>query len=129
MKPKLLNISLLLSAQFGYMEWGGNQRSWLFEAEAAIVVKAMHDIQFALHPLILIPFTGLIILVSTLFQKHPGFKPTLAGMICLATLLLFLFVIGCMALNIIMILSTIPFILTSALILKNRSLYRTNRRT
>ena len=110
MKSKFLNGALLITSLLGYLEWGGGNASFLFQAEADIVRKSFNDPTSAFHPFVLIPMAGQLILFVTLFQKQPGRLLTSAGMGCIAMLLLFMFVIGLISLNYRILLSTVPFL-------------------
>src|SRR5690606_5654588 len=55
MKLKILNLLLLLSSLFGYLEWVGNNQSFLAEAEYEILKKLFTDPKSIIHPYILLP--------------------------------------------------------------------------
>jgi hypothetical protein len=115
MKSKILNIFLILTPLIGYLEWGKDSRSFLFQAEAEVLRKLFTDPLSVIHPFTLLPLLGQIILLFTLFQKQPSKRLTLIGMGSVAVLLLFIFVIGLLSRNYKILLSTLPFILTGAL--------------
>jgi len=46
---------LLLSSLFGYLEWVGNNQSFLAEAEYEILKKLFTDPKSIIHPYILLP--------------------------------------------------------------------------
>jgi hypothetical protein len=119
MTKKLLNFLLLVSFQFGYLEWGKNNGLFIFKAEQEIFSKALSDLREIVHPFILIPLLGMILLVITLFQKLPGKRLTLSGLACLSVLMLLLFFIGIFNLDFKILLSTIPFIVIGVIILLN----------
>lgn len=106
---KLLNIGLLLSSLIGYLEWGTNQRCFLFQVECTVFFRSSAD-SFA-HPFILLPLIGQALLLITLFQKKPSRYLSLGGLACLSLIMLFLFVIGLMSGNLLIAGSTIPFII------------------
>ena len=105
---KLLNLLLILTFQFGYLEWGGGNSQFVFQAEADVFRKAISGFENVLHPLILLPYAGILILLYTLFQKEPGKRLTYIGICCLSLLMLVLFLIGVLG-NIKVLLSTLPF--------------------
>jgi hypothetical protein len=123
---KLLNLCLLLTSLIGYLEWGKNEHSFLFEAEAGLFSKLLTDPMAALHPLTVLPFTGQLILLYTLFQKQPGRVLTYTGLACLSLLLVFIFIIGLLSLNISIAASAVPFIITGVLVLRH---YKKTRHT
>lgn len=119
MKNKLLNFCLLLSSLIGYLEWGQGQHLFLVQAELEIFRKISTDPLSVLHPFTLIPFFGQLLLLFTVFQREPSKKLTYIGMSCLGILLLFMFIIGIISTNVKIILSTLPFIICSYLILRS----------
>lgn len=110
MKIKILNSLLIISSLFGYLEWGGNNHQFLFQAEAGIICKFFSEPSSVLHPFVLLPLFGQILLLITLFQKTPNKLLIYMAIGCLGILLAFMFVIGIMSLNFKIILSTAPFL-------------------
>lgn len=113
MKEKILNISLIVTSLFGYLEWSGNSHSFLFEAERELLLKLFSDPVSAINTFTVLPLIGQIMLVFTLFQKKPSRFLTYAGMLGLGILLGFMFVIGVFSVNYKILLSTVPFIIMS----------------
>ncbi len=119
MKSKILNSLLIITSLLGYLEWSGNSHSFLFQAEGEIILKLFADPISVLHPFTLLPMTGQVILIITLFQKNPSKLLTYISIGGLGILLAFMFVIGIMTLNFKIIISTIPFIVVSALTIRH----------
>jgi len=71
MKRKAYNLGLLLTSLIGYLEWGGNNNTFLFQAEGEILSKLFTDPGSVVHPFTLLPMTGQLILIVTLFLKEP----------------------------------------------------------
>lgn len=92
---------------------------FIFQVEKDILSKAVSDWKGVIHPFIIIPFTGIILLAMTLFQVAPSRKLTIAGLSCLSLLMLFIFLIGILGLNYKIILSSIPFLVIATSILIN----------
>jgi hypothetical protein len=111
MKTKLLNLLLLTTSFFGYLQWSGNSHMFLFEAEVEIFKKLFTDPGSVVHPFILFPLGGQLILIFTLFQKEPGKVLTFLALGALSLLFLLMFFIGLISLNLKILLSTIPFII------------------
>lgn len=101
---------LIVTSLIGYLEWSGDNQMFLFQGEAEIIHKLFTNPSSLIHPFILLPLTGQIILFVTLFQKKPGKILTYLSMACLGLLLGFMFVIGLLSLNYKIIFSTIPFL-------------------
>ena len=110
MKQKIFNSLLIVSSLLGYLEWGGNNHILLFQSEAEIFSKLLSDPKSVIHPLILMPLAGQILLLITLFQKTPNKILTYIAIGCLGLLLGFMLFIGIIDLNIKIITSTIPFL-------------------
>jgi len=117
MKRKILNLLLMITSLFGYLEWGTENKMFLFQGEWEVLVKLFQDPVAAAHPFTLMPLFGQILLLITLFQREPGKILTFIGLACLSLLLLFMFLIGILSLNFKILLSTIPFIITGVLVM------------
>lgn len=116
---KIYNLCLLLAFQFGYLEWGKGYHTFIFQAEAEIFSKAVSNAASAVHPLIVIPFAGLLILLYTLFQKTPSRFLSLSGLACLSVLMLLLLFIGITAGKWKIFASTIPFFVAAFFVLRS----------
>lgn len=114
-RGKILNALLIVTSLFGYLEWGKENSSFLFQAEGEILIKLFTDPVSAAHPFTLIPLFGQIILLITLFQKNPGKLLTFIGIAAIGILLGFMFAIGLMSLNVKILFSTLPFLIIAVL--------------
>ncbi len=119
MNGKLLNLGLILTSLIGYLEWGGDNQSFLFQTEYELLSKVITDPQSIAHPFIVLPLLGQLLLVITLFQKNPNKILTYIGLGGLAVLLFFMFLIGLMSFNIKILLSTIPFLVLCVLTIRH----------
>ena len=115
---KLLNICLLLSSLIGYLEWGKDNHAFLFQTEYDLIFGDRHSSETYLHPFVLLPLIGQLILLFTVFQKKPGRGLTMAGLVCLSLLMLLIFFIGIITLNVRIFTSSLPFVVTGILILR-----------
>jgi hypothetical protein len=115
MKSKLLNLVLIITSLLGYLEWGGGNASFLFQAEGEVLSKMFSDPSSVLHPFIVFPMLAQLLLVITLFQHHPSKWLTYISIGGLGLLLGFMLVIGLISLNLKIILSVIPFLVTAVL--------------
>ena len=109
-KEKILNLLILISSLFVYLEWSGDNAEFLFQIEQDFFLQFPSDPGSLLHPFILIPLLGQFLLIISLFQKEPSKKLTYVGIIGLGVLVLFIAFIGIMSKNIQVALSTLPFI-------------------
>lgn len=74
-----------------------------------------------IHPFSVLPMLGQMFLLTTLFQKTPWRSLTLAGIGCIGLLLVFIFFIGIVGPNFRMLLSTLPFLAVSVVVIINKS--------
>jgi hypothetical protein len=118
MNRKILNGLAALTSLTGYLEWGGGNSAFLFQGELELLGKLFSDPVSAAHPFTLLPLFGQVLLVITLFQKEPSRWLTFIGVGCLGLLLLFMFLIGLLFLNLRILLSTVPFVVTAFLAVK-----------
>jgi hypothetical protein len=125
LKLKVLNFLLILTPLIAYLEWGQNNSAFLIEAELEVFKKIWTNPVDVLHPFILIPLAGQIILLISLFQKTPNKRLSYIGVACSSLLMVFLFLIGILGLNFKIIMSTIPsliIILLSIYYLKRQNI-------
>ncbi len=119
MKSKILNLGLILCSLIGYLEWGEDKHQFLFQVEAEVLSKMFSDPASLLHPFVLLPFIGQIILIYTLFQKKPSKILTYLGLGGIGILLILMSFIGIISSNFKILLSTLPFIITGVLVIIN----------
>jgi hypothetical protein len=111
MKLKFLNLALILTSFLGYLEWGGQHRMFLFQLEGEILSKFFSDPMSVMHPFVVLPLIGQLLLLFTLFQHRPNKILTYIGIGCIGILLAFLLLfIGIMSLQYKTLLSTLPFL-------------------
>ncbi len=111
MKSKILNTAIIFCSLLGYLQWGKDQHMYLFQMEVELIRKMFIDPISVLHPFTLLPLFGQLLLFITLWQKQVSKRLTYLGIGCLGLLLLLIFIIGCMGLNLKIMLSAVPFIL------------------
>jgi len=117
LKNKIQILTILVSSLFGYLEWGGENHAFLYEMEIEILVKLFTNPLSIIHPFILLPLFGQFLLIYGLFSPKPKRWILYLGLLCISILLLFVFLIGCLALNLKIIFSILPFILVSTFFL------------
>jgi len=115
---RILNICLLLSSLVGYLAWGSGQHGFLIQMEYELIAKGRHDPGSFLHPFILLPLLGQILILYTIFQKTPGRIATLTGLACLSLIMLMILLVGILAMNIKIVASALPFIFTGIFVLR-----------
>jgi hypothetical protein len=115
---KLFNFLLLLSSFFGYLEWPPDNHGFIFQLEAEILQIAKTNASSVAHPFILLPFTGQVLLLISLFQSPPKRWLTLTGMLCIGLLMLLLFAIGMLTTHAGIVASTLPYLLISFFVVR-----------
>lgn len=118
MKLKILILLLIISSLFGFLEWGGGHQAFLYEAEYDIFRQMWTDAQHIIHPFVLIPLLGQLLLLIALLQNKPNKWLVYAGIACLSLLLVFMLIIGIMSFNYKIITSTLPFIILAIWMVK-----------
>lgn len=119
MKSKLLTLLLIVTSLFGYLEWSENSHSFLFQAEADLILKLFTNPISTLHPFTILPILGQIMLLISLFQRKQKKLLIYFGIGGLSTLLVFIFIIGLISFNYKIVISIIPFIITAILSIRN----------
>lgn len=109
---RIINLFLLLSFQFCYLEWPNNSM-YVFQAEVDIFSKTESLKDNVTHPIILLGLTTQIILLISLFFTNFSKRLNTIAVFLLSLLVLFFFIIGWLALNYKIIVSTIPFLIFS----------------
>lgn len=119
MKGKLLNFLLIVTSLFGYLEWGGDNHSFLFQAEGQVLSKIFTDPASVLHPLTVMPMIGQILLLITLFQKQPSKILTYAGIAGLGILMALIFLVGALGMNFKIMLTALPFLVLAFITIRH----------
>lgn len=118
MKQKLLHLGLILASLLGYLQWGGGNTMFLFQAEGEVLVKLFTKPAEVFHPLTILPMLGQLMLLITVFQEKPSKILTWSGIVALSSLLALMLVIGFMDMNLRIILSVLPFFILVFFVVK-----------
>lgn len=110
---RFINICLFITSMFGYLEWGKDQHSFIFQTEAEIFSKLFSSPQSLLHPFILIPLFGQLLLLFTIISKKQSKAITITAIISISLLMLLLLFIGILDLKYKILFSTFPFLITA----------------
>lgn len=116
-KLKILIVLLIVTSLLGYLLWGGGNHAFLFQAEWEVLSQLFTHPRAVLHPFTLLPLISQWLLVWALFQPKPHKGLVYVSIAGLGLLLGFMFLIGCISMNINIIISCIPFLLVAALTL------------
>jgi len=117
----ILKALLLLSTFLGYLEWGEGQSSFIFQSEWEVLKKIHEDPLSIIHPFILLPIAGQILLIVDILKKNHGKKLSLIAIVLMSLLYLMILFIGFLEMNYKMLLSTLPFIIFSIMIIRSKS--------
>jgi hypothetical protein len=112
---RLLFAGLTLLSLAGHLEWGQGKSSFLFQVEGVVLSKFFIDPASFLHPFVIIPLIGQILLFITLFQKEPNRILSLIGIGGIGILMVLILFIGVINANIKTIASVLPFLLLGIL--------------
>jgi len=108
---RLVNIGLLLAFSICYLEWGGGNSSFIFQAEYELFKKTDNLLSSLTHPLILAGLAGQILLLYSIFSKKPKKMLNTIGILILSPVVLLAFLAGALSLNFKMIAASLPFII------------------
>lgn len=118
MKNRLLIVLLLITSLFVYLEWGGDNSSFLFKLEFDVLKKLISDPVSVLHPFVILPLSGQIILLVVLLLKSPGKWLVITGVIFITLLPGIILLVGLLSVNIKILLSLLPFLIVLILVVK-----------
>ena len=111
---QFISSLILLSSLIPYLNWGGENHAFLFQIELEIIKKLCSDPAQVIHPLIIIPVLSQVIII-TFGLFIPKVRPVFIGIIGLFLLFIFIFLGGFLSANLWMILSGVPFVISSIL--------------
>ena len=100
---------LVLSFLFCYLEWGKDQSGFFGQMEYDLIFGNKLSSSIT-HPLIFLPLAGELLLLYVLFQKQPNKKLVRTGILLLGTLVGIVLLVGILAGNPKIIVSTLPFL-------------------
>ena len=111
---RLLNLGLLITFQFCYLEWP-NHSMFVFEAEYDIFSKTESLFNNLMHPIILLGLIIQLLLLLGFVLKYFNKKINNIAVLLLSILVLFIFLIGVLDWNYKIITSTTPFLILAGI--------------
>ena len=111
---RFISSLILISSLIPYLNWGGENHAFLFQIELEIIKKLCFDPAQVIHPLIIIPVLSQVIII-TFGLFIPKVRPVYIGIIGLFLLFIFIFLGGFLNSNLWVILSAVPFVISSIL--------------
>lgn len=119
-KYRIYHLCLILFSLIGYLEWGGGQKSFIVEVEIDILTKLFTDIKSILHPFVILPFIGQLILITTFIIKSSKVKLIHTGAIAIGLLYVLIFFIGCISLNLKILASSLPYLASYVMYIRSK---------
>lgn len=116
---KKIVLGLFLSSFIGCLEWG-KQSEFIFEIEYDLLLKISDTPEAFLHPFILLPLLGQIVLLVSFLVPKPKFWLVLLASTGIALLFLILLFIGLLDWNPKITLFTLPFLTTYGFLVTRR---------
>jgi hypothetical protein len=101
------------------LEWGQDQRAFFFEMEWTVFEKLLSNPSSVIHPLIILPLLGQCFLLWALFKSSNSNWVLKSGIYLLLPLFILVFAISLLRLQIAMVLSGLPFIGLSIMLLRS----------
>lgn len=118
MKNRLLIVLLLITSLFVYLEWGGDNSSFLFKLEFDVLGKLISNPVSVLHPFVILPLLGQMLLLIALFFNSPGKWLLFAGIVFLSLLPAVILLVGLLSVNIKILLSLLPYLVVLILVVR-----------
>ena len=112
---KTVLLFLFFSTFIGYMEWGGGNNTFIFSSEMQIISKFFINPQAVLHPLIIFPFVGQLLLMVALIIRSPGKWLIHSAILLSGILFIPILLSGLLSFNLKVVLSTLPFFIFSVI--------------
>ena len=112
---RFVNFGLLLAFSICYLEWGGGNSSFIFQAEYELFSNRDKLLSSLTHPIILAGLIGQILLLYSAFKKEPNRLLNSIGIVILSPVVLLAFLAGVLSLNFKMIAAALPFIILSTI--------------
>lgn len=106
---KKIILGLFLSSFIGYLEWG-KESEYIATIEYGLLLSINDSPEVFLHPFILLPLLGQILLLVSLLVAKPKFNVVVLASTGIALLYLLLLFIGLLAWNPKMSLCALPFL-------------------
>ena len=110
MNNRLINFGLVIAFFLCYMEWGGGNSSFIFQAEHQILTQSEGWRSNFTHPIILAGLIGQLLLLYCAIRGNASKKLNWLGILILAPVVLIIFLAGALSMNWKMLLSVLPFI-------------------
>jgi hypothetical protein len=124
---RILKLLILLSFFLCYLEWGQGHHGFLYQLAWSVFTMQENATSF-LHPFIFIPLGGVLAMAISSASPGKARRLTIVAIAMMSMLVLLILLVGILAPNIKIILSTVPFLFTSVvyLVAATREKHRTS---
>lgn len=116
---RIISALLLITFLICYLKWGQDQGGLIIVLEYKLIFEQAKSAESLIHPLVIIPFLGQIILIWNVIRKRPDRRIALGGMISLGILVLMITLVAFLSRNLFMILSIVPFWIVSIILIRS----------
>ncbi|MBN8642712.1 MAG: hypothetical protein J0L86_12940 [Flavobacteriales bacterium] len=107
---RFINLGLLITFLFCYLEWPPNNSTFIFQGEYEIFTNTKNWVSNFTHPLILLGLIAQLILIYGVINRRINIKLNHLGVIILTPIVLLFFVVGLLSFNFKIMGSTLPFL-------------------
>jgi hypothetical protein len=107
---RLIGFGLLLAFSICYMEWGGDQSAFVFEAQYQIVTGPTGGIDTFTHPIVIGALTGQLLLLVYAFRSTPRPLVAWVGVAILSPVVLLILIGNVLSNNLKPVASVLPFV-------------------
>ncbi|MCA0383180.1 MAG: hypothetical protein LCH58_13515 [Bacteroidetes bacterium] len=109
MPVKVLRVGLLLAFLCLYLEWGKGQHAFVAQLEWQTITLQKDTVNTLMHPLVLLPFLGQLLMLYAVFASKPRRWQTRTSIVLMGTLAFMILLVGGLSLHWKVILSALPF--------------------
>lgn len=120
-KWNIIVLLLFLTSFIGYLEWG-ERKEFIFQMEFEILQKLVVNPSSIIHPLVVLPLIGQIILLLALFKTNTHKYLVLTGIFGIFLLFAMIFIVGVLSMKFKIMFSVVPFFILALIWLKTHFL-------
>jgi|JI6StandDraft_1071083.scaffolds.fasta_scaffold115729_2 hypothetical protein len=120
-KWNIIILLLFLTSFIGYLEWG-ERKEFIFQMEFEILQKLVVNPSSIIHPLVVLPLIGQIILLLALFKTNTNKYLVLTGIFGIFLLFAMIFIVGVLSMKFKIMFSVVPFFILALIWLKTHFL-------
>lgn len=122
-KIRVTNAGLFLSFFLLYLEWGKTQAHFMFELAMIIFTKKANSLETLTHPIILMLIGALSLTLISACSRKPNRVLNFIAVLLMSAFVLFVLLIGFMAHNYKIVLSTFPYLICGVVFFSFRKIH------